>query len=232
MIINKIKFSIPDRKIFGKLAGMTWGINIAPIPPLETGTEIGGIKENTVAQLHKGETVLNAKDSEVLANAVNGGDQSSKDLLDKLDTLTDAISSMRIELDGQKVVVLRSAGDAGQLYGSVNNRDISAAAVEHGFKIDRRQITLTRPVKTLGLHPIRVRLHAEVFATIIINVARTDEEAKRQSALGRAIIENEPEEIEEQVIDNSELFEEGAIPTSSMSDEDKAEIEVEIENKE
>lgn len=136
------------------------------------------------------------------------------------------------KLDGQKVVVLRSAGDAGQLYGSVNNRDISAAAVEHGFKIDRRQITLTRPVKTLGLHPIRVRLHAEVFATIIINVARTDEEAKRQSALGRAIIENEPEEIEEQVIDNSELFEEGAIPTSSMSDEDKAEIEVEIENKE
>ena len=116
------------------------------------------------------------------------------------------------KLDGQKVVIIRSAGESGQLYGSVNARDIADAATAGGFSVERRQVTIQRPVKLLGLHPIRIRLHPEVFATITINVARTEDEAKRQNVLGRAIVDDEADAAEEEAnaAELAELFEEGA----------------------
>jgi large subunit ribosomal protein L9 len=116
------------------------------------------------------------------------------------------------KLDGQKVVIIRSAGEAGQLYGSVNARNIADAAMASGFSIERSQVTIQRPVKLLGLHPIRIRLHPEVFATITINVARTKDEAERQNVLGRAIIGDEDDAAEEEAANAAELaelFEEG-----------------------
>ena len=98
------------------------------------------------------------------------------------------------KLDGLKVVVLRSAGDSGQLYGSVNARDISDAVTEAGFTIQRNQVVLERPVKALGLFDMRVRLHPEVSATVTANVARTAEEAAEQERLGRAFLSAEAEE--------------------------------------
>jgi large subunit ribosomal protein L9 len=84
-------------------------------------------------------------------------------------------------LDGQAFVVIRQAGDTGQLYGSVATRDIAEVVTAGGFSIDRRQVVLDRPIKVLGVHPIKVQLHPEVIVQVALNVARTTEEAERQA---------------------------------------------------
>ncbi|MBV8493672.1 MAG: 50S ribosomal protein L9 [Alphaproteobacteria bacterium] len=86
------------------------------------------------------------------------------------------------KLEGLKVVVVRQAGESGQLYGSVGARDISDAVTAAGFTVERRQIVLNRPIKTLGLHPVRVMLHPEVGVTVTANVAQSEEAAKLQEA--------------------------------------------------
>ncbi len=86
------------------------------------------------------------------------------------------------KLNGLSFVVLRQAGDSGQLYGSVSTRDISDAVTAGGFTIDRAQVLLDRPIKNLGLHDVRVGLHPEVEVKVAVNVARTEEEAQRQAA--------------------------------------------------
>jgi large subunit ribosomal protein L9 len=85
------------------------------------------------------------------------------------------------KLVGKIFVVLRQAGDGGQLYGSVSTRDISDMVTAGGFTIARTQVLLDRPIKNLGLHDVRVGLHPEVDVRVVVNVARTEEEAERQS---------------------------------------------------
>ena len=85
------------------------------------------------------------------------------------------------KLDGQSFVIVRQAGETGQLYGSVSARDIADAVTAGGFKVGREQIELVAPIKTLGLHPVPVHLHPEVEAKITVYVARTPEEAERQA---------------------------------------------------
>jgi large subunit ribosomal protein L9 len=97
------------------------------------------------------------------------------------------------ELDGSTYVIIRQAGDSGQLYGSVNARDVAEAVAEAGGKVERNQIVLNTPIKTLGLHVITVRLHAEVSLTITVNVARSADEAERQAS-GENIIASQFEE--------------------------------------
>lgn len=86
------------------------------------------------------------------------------------------------ELDGTTFVIIRQAGETGQLYGSVSARDISDAVSEAGKKAERNQIVLNTPIKTLGLHEVKVRLHAEVTVSITVNIARSQDEADRQAA--------------------------------------------------
>ena len=85
-------------------------------------------------------------------------------------------------MSGLSVAVVRQAGDAGQLYGSVSARDIADAVTGAGFTVARRQVALDRPIKTLGLHPARIVLHPEVVVTVKVNVARSEEEARLQAA--------------------------------------------------
>lgn len=84
-------------------------------------------------------------------------------------------------LEGQSFVAIRQAGDTGQLYGSVSTRDIAELITEGGFAIERQQVMIDRPIKMLGLQEMRVSLHPEVNVSVIINVARTEEEAERQA---------------------------------------------------
>ena len=77
------------------------------------------------------------------------------------------------KLGGQGFIVIRQAGDSGQLYGSVTTRDIATVVTEGGFSIERRQVLLDRPIKTLGLHEVRIGLHAEVEPHVVVNVARS-----------------------------------------------------------
>jgi len=84
-------------------------------------------------------------------------------------------------LDGLVVVLTRQASDSDQLYGSVTTRDIAKEVTEAGFTIERRQVELERPIKTVGLHRVRVRLHPEVAVAVTANVARSTEEAEAQA---------------------------------------------------
>jgi large subunit ribosomal protein L9 len=117
------------------------------------------------------------------------------------------------KLGGKSFIVIRQAGDTGQLYGSVSTRDIAAAVTEGGFSIERRQVMLDRPIKTLGLHEVRVQLHAEVEPRITVNVARSPDEAARQArgedVSSKAMSEAE-EEAEAAKVAAVALFEEGA----------------------
>jgi large subunit ribosomal protein L9 len=86
------------------------------------------------------------------------------------------------KLEGLTVVLIRQAGESGQLYGSVAARDIADAVTKAGFTVDKQQIVLDRPIKTLGLHRVRVMLHPEIASTITVNVAQSEEAAKMQAA--------------------------------------------------
>jgi large subunit ribosomal protein L9 len=98
------------------------------------------------------------------------------------------------QLDGMKVLMIRSAGDGGQLYGSVTARDIARGVTDGGVTIDRNQVVMDYPIKLLGLHDMRIALHPEVSVTVAVNVARTEEEAARQAETGRAVTTAEEEE--------------------------------------
>ncbi len=132
---------------------------------------------------------------------------------DNLELRSDA-ERVAKDLDGMTVVVVRQASDSDQLYGSVTTRDISAAIVAAGVTVDRRQVQLDRPIKTVGMHPIRVILHPEVTAEVIANIARSEEEAGMQARGERLnrdgdIVAIDDDEI---VAEAEAAFEEGAAP--------------------
>jgi large subunit ribosomal protein L9 len=86
------------------------------------------------------------------------------------------------KLDGMSFIVVRSAGETGQLYGSVSTRDIADIISAEGFSVDRNQVELNHPIKTIGLTNVAIALHPEVEVTISLNIARTADEAERQAA--------------------------------------------------
>jgi large subunit ribosomal protein L9 len=110
-------------------------------------------------------------------------------------------------LDGQSFTVLRQAAEGGQLYGSVSPRDIAALVIEKGFKIDRSQITLNTPIKTIGMHKVPIALHPEVEVTISIAVARNADEAARL-ARGEdiTVARTEEQEAQAEALANAESF--------------------------
>ena len=93
----------------------------------------------------------------------------------------DAAAKSGEKLDGTSYIMIRQAGETGQLYGSVSGRDVADAVNAEGGKIDRSMVVLDKPIKTLGVHPVKVKLHAEVVLTVNINIARSQDEAERQS---------------------------------------------------
>ncbi|WP_457645864.1 50S ribosomal protein L9 [Profundibacter sp.] len=123
------------------------------------------------------------------------------------------------KLDGQQFVVIRTASDAGSLYGSVSVRDAAEAATAEGFSIDRKQVALAAPIKELGLHKVHVVLHPEVEVTIELNVARSPEEAELQAA-GKSIAELAAEAEAEAEFEIAELFDD--IGAAAEEDEELA----------
>ena len=113
-------------------------------------------------------------------------------------------------LAGKTFVAIRSAGDTGQLYGSVSTRDIAEVVTAGGFPIERRQVIMERPIKELGLHEVSVALHPEVVVKVALNVARSADEAERQSR-GEDVTVVKEEKLELETF-NPEMFEDGATP--------------------
>ncbi|MFN7535788.1 MAG: 50S ribosomal protein L9 [Brevundimonas sp.] len=123
------------------------------------------------------------------------------------------------KIDGQTYVLVRQAGETGQLYGSVAARDVADAIQAEGGKIEKSQVVLHTPIKTLGLHEVQVRLHAEVRAAVKVNVARSADEAERQ-AKGEDVIRSQVDD-ERLAADQAaqELIEGGAGQQEGFGDE-------------
>jgi large subunit ribosomal protein L9 len=136
--------------------------------------------------------------------------------------------SVAEKLSGQAFVVIRQAGETGQLYGSVATRDIAETADEAGFSIERRQVRLDRAIKTIGIHEVLITLHPEVEVPITVNVARSTDEAERQARgedLSRpdALLEaEEAEEEEAEAAEGEETGEGEAEPAEAVAEEPAA----------
>jgi len=156
-----------------------------------------------------------------------------------LERRTDA-EKLDNKMDGLSVTMLRQAGEAGQLYGSVNARDIANGVTEAGFTVSRQQIELAHPIKNLGLFDVKVTLHPEVQVTVVANVARSEAEAKTQAKTGKAVVSTDEEEAQaakeaaeeaasaeaaEAAADDAvaeqadEIFEEGAAPQADAEED-------------
>lgn len=125
------------------------------------------------------------------------------------------------KMDDVSVVLIRQAGESGQLFGSVSARDIGAALEEAGYKISKNQVILDRAIKVLGLNDIAVRLHAEVDVNVVVNVARSVEEAEIQAAGGDVDAKEEEEEFAVE-----DYFEKEEDAEAAASADDEAEEEV------
>ena len=124
------------------------------------------------------------------------------------------------KIDGMSVVLIRAAGETGQLYGSVSARDIAEAVTEAGVSVSRGQVRMDKALKALGLEPVRLQLHPEVAVTVTVNIARSQDEAETQARLGRAL---DREALEEQ------RDEEEAPEVEALLDEEAAAAHVEAE---
>ncbi|WIY24547.1 50S ribosomal protein L9 [Parasedimentitalea psychrophila] len=153
------------------------------------------------------------------ANIANFETQKAQLEARNLETKAEA-EALGAKLAGQQFVVIRSASDAGALYGSVTPRDAADAATAEGFSVDKKQISLIHPIKDLGLHAVAVNLHPEVSVEIEMNVARSVEEAELQ-ATGKSIQERAAEEEAAAEFEISELFDDIG---SAASDDDGAPI--------
>lgn len=131
------------------------------------------------------------------------------------------------DLEGLSVVLIRAASDTGQLYGSVNARDISDAVSAKGVKIGRGQVMMERPVKTIGIFDFRVQLHPEVIVTVHINVAQSQEEAEAQAerhARGESVVVTEAERAAQDMAEEAERqAAEVAAAAAELVDEQTAE---------
>ena len=131
----------------------------------------------------------------------------------KLKTEAEAVSEKIIV---NNYIIIRQASDTGQLYGSVNSGDIKEKLQEEGFSIEKNQVVLDRPIKEIGHHEIRVKLHPEVTSNISIYISRSQEEAE---SLIKGEVTN-AEAVKEEAVNLEEIFDEGAIPESVTEDED------------
>lgn len=130
------------------------------------------------------------------------------------------------KLDGYTFQVIRSAGETGQLYGSVSARDIAETLEEAGFKVSRSQVAMEQPLKAIGMHSVNISLHPEVDVTVTANIARSPDEATRQAA-GEDLSQREDIELDLEVFDGEmdEFFEEDAAKPEDEADGEDADTE-------
>lgn len=131
------------------------------------------------------------------------------------------------KLDNFNLIIIRQAGETGQLYGSVNTNDIKTSLDENGFIVEKNQITLDKPIKDLGKHSVSVKLHPEVQAIISVIVSRTDAEAEILIKGDEIKLENNENLTEEDTINIEEVFEDGALPETIGEEIKDASEEVE-----
>ncbi|AEV37222.1 Ribosomal protein L9 [Pseudovibrio sp. FO-BEG1] len=127
------------------------------------------------------------------------------------------------KLAGESIVVIRAAGETGQLYGSVATRDIAGQLTEAGFTVVRSQVSLRAPIKTIGLHEVSIVLHPEVEVEISVNVARSEDEAERQAAGEDLTVQDDDAFEFDEDLDEDEDLEEGEEAASEEAGEGEEE---------
>ena len=132
------------------------------------------------------------------------------------------------KLDDFNLIIIRQAGETGQLYGSVNTNDVKTSLNENGFVVEKNQVKLDKPIKELGIHKVSVKLHPEVQAIISVIISRTESEAETLIKGDEIKIESEENLISEDTINLEEVFEEGAVPEDI--NEESAEITEDNDN--
>ena len=140
-------------------------------------------------------------------------------------------------ISDKTVVIIRAASETGQMYGSVSTRDLAEALTEDGVSLNRTQISLDRPIKTIGMHSVNVVLHPEVSITVTANVARSEDEAERQAAGEDLSLTERDEgfefdedlELDEELLEEIDSDEEGEEEAEEASEETAAEKEAEEE---
>jgi large subunit ribosomal protein L9 len=136
----------------------------------------------------------------------------------------DAKTAAEIKAEAMKaltVSLVRAASEMGQLFGSVSSRDISDSIVAAGHDVDKHQVNMDKSIKTLGLFPIRISLHAEVDVIVSVNVARSLEEAETQARTGQAVVATEGDNLEE----DSEVKIKASAESSGVASESEKEAE-------
>jgi len=124
------------------------------------------------------------------------------------------------KLNGKSFVILRQAGESGQLYGSVSTRDIAEAASSADIQVSRNQVMLDAPIKTIGLYTVRIALHPEVLVTVTLNVARSQDEAEAQGR-GEVLTGPVSDRVEARIA-AEELFESEQQAEEALAGEDTA----------
>ena len=157
---------------------------------LERVEKLGTIGDEVTVKNGFARNYLIPQGKALLANAANRARfEAEREMIEKRNAeARDAAAQEGQNLDGASFVLIRAAGETGQLYGSVQARDISEITREAGHKVGRSQVRLDQPIKAIGVHDVEIRLHAEVSVTIQVNVARSPDEAERQAA-GEDILE-------------------------------------------
>ena len=138
-----------------------------------------------------------------------------------------AAESKAKAMDGLTVALVRAASEMGQLFGSVSSRDIADAVAAAGHELDKRQVNMDKSIKTLGLFPIRVSLHAEVDAIVTVNVARSLEEAETQAKTGQAVVarDDDEEEVKAETVAEVDESTDEAAEAAESAEADKQEDE-------
>ena len=134
------------------------------------------------------------------------------------------------KLDKFNLIIIRQAGETGQLYGSVNTNDVKTSLNENRFIVEKNQIKLDKPIKELGVHNVSVKLHPEVQAIISVIVSRTNAEADKLIKGDEIKIENNESLTVEETINIEEVFEEGAVPENIEENTDDSSEETEDQN--
>ncbi len=140
------------------------------------------------------------------------------------------------KLDDFNLIIIRQAGETGQLYGSVNTNDVKTSLNENGFVVEKNQVKLDKPIKELGIHKVSVKLHPEVQAIISVIVSRTESEAETLIKGDEIKIESEENLISEDTINLEEVFEEGALPedineeSAEITEDDDSQISEDLSN--
>ena len=133
------------------------------------------------------------------------------------------------QMDGLSVNLVRAASEMGQLFGSVTARDIATAVTEAGQPVDKRQVVMDNAIKTLGLFPIKISLHAEVAISVTVNIARSLEEAETQRELGRAVIASDQDGEVDDNPTSANIIDDGALQDGEKAKEEMSAEEAPID---